>query len=146
MTGLLVLARPHVSLLDGPRLAWWLAHRRGIRNALFPVDPAYARHPLCAPLLRGYGWLVGGHRMVPLDTDSPFALRHLAQILMAGKTIVLFPQGTGLKEGPDRPDRPGAQWLIERARPQVLTVTISQDRFILASRSLHHAQSLESRL
>lgn len=146
MKGLLVLARPHVSLLDGPRLAWWLTQECGISGAVFPVDPAYARHILWSPLLRGYGWLVGGHRMIPLDTENPFGLRTLAKILHAGGTVVLFPQGTGLGEGADRPDRPGAAWLIRRAQPEVFSVLMDHDQFIATPRSRHDAQSLESRL
>ncbi len=122
--GLLILARPHTSLWDGPRVAWWLSRAGGIRGAVFPVDPDYARHPFWSRLLRQYGRMVGGHRMVPMDAQSPFGLRHLARCLEHGQTVVLFPQGTGLREAA-RPDRPGARWLVDRVRPQVLSLTIS---------------------
>lgn len=127
MTGLLILARPHVSLLDGPRLAWWLTRTAGIRGAIFPVDPDYAQHPVWSPLLRYYGCLVGGHGMVPLDTESPFGLRSLSRTLQRGRTIVLFPQGTGIGQGPDRPDRQGARWLLDRASPEVMTVSMRHE-------------------
>ncbi len=130
MTGLLILARPHVSLLDGPRLAWWLTHNTGVRSATFPVDPAYARHPFWSPLLRAYGHVAGGHRMVALDTETPFGLRSLTRALQRGQTVVLFPQGTGLQKGPYRPDRPGARWLLDQVRPEVLTVTMGHPIFI----------------
>ncbi len=131
MTGLLVLARPHVSLLDGPRLAWWLTLSAGIRGAIFPVDPVYARHPVWSRLLRTYGSMIGGHRMLALDTGSPFGLRSLAKALQHGQTVVLFPQGAGLQSGPDRPDRPGVQWLLERVHPRVLSVTMDH-RIVIA--------------
>lgn len=122
--GLLILARPHASLWDGPRVAWWLSKVYGVRNAVFPVDPDYASHPLWARLLRRYGDWVGGHWMVPMDTHSPFGLRHLANALHRGQTVVLFPQGTGIKN-PGRPDLPGHSWLIEREHPRVVPITIS---------------------
>ena len=131
MNGRLILARPHGSLWDGPRLAWWLTHAAGIRGAFFPVDPDYARHPLWAPLLRGYGCLVGGHRMIPLDSESPFGLRTLARALLQGQTVVLFPQGTGLRDGIDRPDRPGARWLIRQTRPKLCLVRLEHRRIHL---------------
>ncbi len=144
MTGLLIVARPHVSLLDGPRLAWWLTHRAGIRGAIFPVDPAYARHPVWSPLLRLYGRVTGGHRMIALDTESPFGLRLLARELQRGRAVALFPQGTGIKAGADRPDHPGARWLIRHANPGILSVTVDRSRLFL-DRSTH-AQSIQSRL
>ena len=124
MAGLLVLVRPHTSLLDGPRVAWWLGRHQGIRGAVFPVDPDYARHPLWSWALRRYVRLAGGHRMIPLDSQSPFGLRHLAACLHRGQAVVLFPQGTGIDQ-PDRADRGGYRWLVRRCRPQVFAVRIS---------------------
>lgn len=134
--GLLILARPHTSLWDGPRLAWWLSRSRGIRGAVFPVDPDYARHFLWARMLRGYGRWVGGHRMVPMDSQSPFGLRHLARALRRGQTVVLFPQGVGIADA-DRPDRPGARWLVEHARPRCLPVVLGESGITLDRRIRH---------
>jgi len=159
MAGLLILARPHVSLLDGPRLAWWLSHGgMHTRNVLFPVDPDYAKHPVWSRLLRSYGRFVGGHRMVPMDTDKPFSLRLLAKELRRGNAVALFPQGTGIKDGPDRPDKLGALWLIKECRPQVVEVwvrswpkNIRLMRWVstgipIDNRSIPHASYLQSRL
>jgi len=143
MTGLLLLARPHTSLLDGPRLAWWLTHSAGIRGAIFPVDPDYARHPAWSRLLRFYGNLAGGHRMIALDSGSPMGLRTLAKALQANHTVVLFPQGTGLRDGADRQDRPGAQWLIRNARPRVRTVRLEKTGFVLDSGGNCYASRIE---
>lgn len=125
MRGMLILARPHTSLWDGPRLAWWLTHTCGVRGAVFPVDPGYARHPVYRRMLAWYGNKVGQHIMVPLDSESPFSLRWLLRDLRRGRAVVLFPQGTGLGER-DRPDRPGAHWLIERASSEVLEVSMGR--------------------
>ena len=107
---MLILVRPHTSLLDGPRVAWRL-YRSGMRRAVFPVDPDYARHPFYGRLLRAYGWLIGRQEMVAMDAGQPYALRELAALLRAGRTVVIFPQGTGLSD-PHRHDRPGAAWLV----------------------------------
>ena len=45
-------------------------------------------------------------------------MRTLIRTLQGGGRVVLFPQGTGLAR-PDRPDLPGAAWLIRRVRPMV---------------------------
>lgn len=145
MTGFLILARPHASLLDGPRLAWWLTRSAGIRGALFPVDPDYARHPAWSLLLRAYGRMVGDHRMIAMDSENPFGLRTLATALRRGRTVVLFPQGTGIHDGADRPDRPGARWLIERARPRVLTVVLGKTALAIHRGETLYAQGIESR-
>ena len=142
MSGLLILARPHTSLLDGPRLAWWLTNV-GMRGALFPVDPDYARHPVWSRLLRIYGRMAGGHRMIALDSESPFGLRTLARALRGGNAVALFPQGTGLREGPDRPDRPGAQWLIRQIYPEVLAVRVGPRGFVTEKREDLQASGIE---
>lgn len=109
--GTLFLVRPHISLLDGPVVAWRL-RRAGI-HAVFAVDPDYALHPVWSRLLTSYGRLTG-HAMLPLDMRHPFSLRSLYTRLQSGQNVVLFPQGTGLNN-PDRPDQPGAAWLIKKA-------------------------------
>jgi 1-acyl-sn-glycerol-3-phosphate acyltransferase len=88
------------------------------------VDPDFARHPVYGPLLRAYGKWVGGHTMVPLDTSSPYALRTILKALKAGTPVVIFPQGTGIKDGPDRPDKPGVDWLIKHACGPVMNLTL----------------------
>ncbi len=112
----LILVRPHTSLLDGPAVALYL-RKVGVQKAVFAVDPDYARHRVWSRLLNAYGWLTGGHTMLPLDTSRPYALRTLDRLLDQGKTVVLFPQGTGLGD-PDRPDAKGVDWLVSRAFKQ----------------------------
>lgn len=117
----LILVRPHTSLLDGPAVALYL-RKVGIRQAVFAVDPDYARHPVWSRLLNAYGWLTGGlaagrHTMLPLDAGRPFALRTFALLLDQGRDVVLFPQGTGIGD-PDRPDAKGVDWLLRRTFKQ----------------------------
>lgn len=109
MPGTLILVRPHTSLLDGPILAWRLRKT----PCVFPVDSDYAQHPFWSRLLTLYGWLLG-HRMMPLDGQHPASLRHILRALQDGKTVVLFPQGTGLSN-PQRPDQPGWMWLWRKS-------------------------------
>jgi 1-acyl-sn-glycerol-3-phosphate acyltransferase len=119
---MLILARPHASLLDGPAVAMYL-RKAGIQKAVFAVDPDYALHPVWSRLLNAFGWLTGGHTMAPLDSSRPFALRTLSRLLSQGRDVVLFPQGTGL-ERPDRPDAKGVDWLLVRS-PQTRHLTLS---------------------
>jgi 1-acyl-sn-glycerol-3-phosphate acyltransferase len=112
----LILVRPHTSLLDGPVVALYL-RKVGIRRAVFAVDPDYSRHPVWSSLLNAYGWLTGGHTMLPLDAAHPYGLRTIDKLLDQGKTVVLFPQGTGIGN-PDRPDARGVDWLVERLVPR----------------------------
>lgn len=107
-SGILLLVRPHTSLLDGPYVAWKLRGQR----CLFPVDAEYARHPFWKRVLQAYGWLLG-HRMVALDVSCPVSLRSLLAALQNGETVVLFPQGVGLSQK-RRPDLPGWHWLQQR--------------------------------
>ena len=92
---MLILVRPHVSLLDGPAVARFLP-KAGIYQAVFAVDPDYAQHPVWSRLLNAYGWLTGGHTMLPLDATRPFAMRDLLRLLNQGRDVVIFPQGTGI--------------------------------------------------
>ena len=129
---MLILVRPHQSYLDGLVVAWWLARKRGCYRAIFAVDPDFARHRVWSWLLRRYGSWVGGHTMVALDTNSPFALRTLLRELREHRIVVLFPQGTGLREGAQRPDKPGWQWLARKSCAQVLALEMVYSRFSVA--------------
>jgi 1-acyl-sn-glycerol-3-phosphate acyltransferase len=125
---MLILARPHTSLLDGPAVAAYLK-RISIRHAVFAVDPDYALHPVWSRILKTIGWITGGHTMLPLDSRRPFALRTIARMLDEGRTVVIFPQGVGLSK-PDRPDAEGVKWLLTRQKIRVCrekTVTLIHD-------------------
>ncbi|MBU2765721.1 1-acyl-sn-glycerol-3-phosphate acyltransferase [Acidithiobacillus ferrivorans] len=122
---MLILVRPHVSLLDGPAVAAWLP-RIGLVQAVFAVDPDYARHPVWSRLLKAYGWLTGGHTMLPLDATRPFAMRELLRILDQGRDVVIFPQGTGIGDSA-RPDAGGCGWLLEKTSRRVMEITLSHE-------------------
>lgn len=64
--------------------------------------------------------------MLPLDTSRPYALRSLSRLLDQGRDVVLFPQGTGIGD-PDRPDRPGVAWLLERVDCRIMEITLSHN-------------------
>ena len=121
---MLIIVRPHTSLLDGPAVALWLARERQLTHCLFAVDPDYARHPVYSALLKAYGWLVGRHTLLPLDQQRPFALRKMFSVLRAGQHVVIFPQGTGLSE-PDRPNQPGMDWLLRKAGKDASILSLS---------------------
>ena len=128
---MLILVRPHVSLLDGPAVARFLP-KAGIVQAVFAVDPDYARHAVWKHLLNAYGWLTGGHTMLPLDATRPFAMRGMLRLLNQGRDVVIFPQGTGIGDSA-RPDAGGCGWLLERASGEartsrrVMEITLSHE-------------------
>ena len=122
---MLILVRPHVSLLDGPCVARFLP-KAGIYQSVFAVDPDYARHAVWSRLLNAYGWLTGGHTMLPLDVTRPFAMRELLRNLQSGRDVVIFPQGTGIGE-PDRPDAMGYRWLTEKTSRRVMEIALSHE-------------------
>jgi 1-acyl-sn-glycerol-3-phosphate acyltransferase len=126
---MLIIARLHTSLLDGPAVALWLTRERHLKHCLFAVDPDYARHPVYSALLKVYGWLAGRHTMLPLDNRHPFALRKILYALAAGQHVVIFPQGTGLSVA-DRPDQPGMGWLLRKAggKTTVISLDMRHDR------------------
>jgi hypothetical protein len=99
----------------------------GINGALFAVDPDYAKHPMWSRLLGGFGTVTGGHKLLPLDSKSPFSMRRLDCALKGDKVVVLFPQGVGLGN-PARSDMQGVQWLCAR-NPDMLIMDIVLDRY-----------------
>ncbi|MGE4530570.1 MAG: 1-acyl-sn-glycerol-3-phosphate acyltransferase [Acidithiobacillus sp.] len=121
---MLIIVRPHTSLLDGPAVALWLTRERQLTHCLFAVDPDYARHPVYSFLLKTYGWLVGRHTLAPLDQQRPFALRKMFSVLKKGRHVVIFPQGTGLADT-DRPDQAGMNWLLRKADKEVSVLSLN---------------------
>lgn len=124
---MLILVRPHVSLLDGPAVARFLP-KVGIYQAVFAVDPDYARHVVWSRLLNTYGWLTGGHTMLPLDATRPFATRDLLRLLNQGRDVVIFPQGTGIGDHA-RPDARGCDWLLEKTSRHVMEIMLSHNTY-----------------
>lgn len=118
--GTIFIIRPHTSYLDGPAVARWLTRERGIKGAVFAVDPDFAQHPFWRFVLNAYGRWVGGHTMVALDSSRPFALRKLLAVLHNGGHVVIFPQGTGLRSGKKRPDQPGFLWMMAKTQAQTI--------------------------
>lgn len=127
MPGLLILVRPHTSLLDGLAVAREL-YRQGVGPAVFPVDPDYALHPVWRRLLNVFGKHYGGHEMIPLDAGSFMGLRTLVQILRDDKVVVVFPQGIGV-DIPDRPDAPGARWLAMKSKCRVWNMRLDHQQW-----------------
>ncbi|WP_226818764.1 1-acyl-sn-glycerol-3-phosphate acyltransferase [Acidithiobacillus montserratensis] len=148
MPGHLILVRPHTSLLDGPVVARYLQQIGGHYGYLFAVDPDYARHPVYSRLLRWYGRLTGGHRMTALDQRSSIGVRRILRELEGHGRVVLFPQGTGIGDA-NRPDLPGADWLVRKSRCAVSEITLSHDHWfprVIENRILCSGQAKEPRL
>lgn len=128
MAGHLILVRPHTSLWDGPVVGLHL-RKLGLRGYTFAIDPDYARHPFWRSALLLYGNLTGGHHMVALDPKSPHAMRTLLRLLRQDAGVVLFPQGTGIRDA-HRPEQRGMDWLILRSGCQVTELHLHHDRWL----------------
>lgn len=124
---MLILASPHISRLDGFVVSHYLAsHLR--TETIFAVDPDYALRPLYRKCLNLYG---NRHRhfMVPLDSQTPMALRTLLKDLQAGLNVVLFPQGTGITDTA-RTWKHGAYWLATKSGCDVMTLYLDHSGLI----------------
>ena len=112
VSGGVLLAVNHASYADIPLLGC------GIRRRLFYLGRANLfPHPLVNRFLRSLGW-------VPLKHDrwGHKAFRDAVDMLKAGKTVVIFPEGTRTPNGALQPGRPGIGLLVAAAQCPVVPV------------------------
>lgn len=116
-----IVCANHVSLLDGVLIAL-------ISPAplTFAVDTAFSRRSRLAiagmALMARMGY---GKGVVPLDSGSSFGLRRLKNLLDAGESVMLFPEGEISPDGRRRAAQPGLEWLLKRTGARVVEVHIS---------------------
>ena len=111
-TGGVLLAANHASYADIPLLGC------GVRRRLFYLGRANLfSWPLMGPILRWLGW-------IPLKTErlDRQAFRTAAELLKAGKAVVIFPEGTRTLDGMLQPGKPGIGVLVAEARCPVVPV------------------------
>ncbi len=111
-TGGVVLAANHASYADIPLLGC------GVRRRLFYLGRANLfPYPVIGRLLRALGW-------IPLKTGrwDRQAFRAAAELLKAGKAVVIFPEGTRTLDGALQPGKPGIGVLVAEARCPVVPV------------------------
>ncbi|WP_321935238.1 1-acyl-sn-glycerol-3-phosphate acyltransferase [Paraburkholderia sp. J8-2] len=109
----------HVSLVDGIIVA--LAAPLPMA---FAVDTDWARRATVAATgLRVLSWL-GLGRVVPLDARAPYGMRSLMRELLAGHSVMVFPEGEISFNGQRGSDRPGVTWLQDRTGATNVTLRI----------------------
>lgn len=117
--GCAIVCANHVSLLDGVIVA--LASPVPLT---FGVDTNFSRDSKAAS--RGMAFLawLGFGAVVPIDGNSPFGIRGLAQALERGERVMLFPEGKISESGHLNPDQPGLAWLARRSGVEVIRIRI----------------------
>ena len=111
-TGGVLLAANHASYADIPLLGC------GVRRRLFYLGRANLfSWPLAGPILRWLGW-------IPLKTErwDRHAFHTAAELLKAGKAVVIFPEGTRTTDGTLQPGKPGIGMLVAEAQCPVVPV------------------------
>jgi 1-acyl-sn-glycerol-3-phosphate acyltransferase len=119
-TGPMVLASQHQSAFD---TAIWLAVGRDVS---YVVKAELGRVPLFGALLRP------AHQVLVNRSAGATALRHMvadaADRVRAGRTIVIFPQGTRTQSGVQVPIQPGIAALAARLRLPIFPVATDSGR------------------
>jgi 1-acyl-sn-glycerol-3-phosphate acyltransferase len=115
-TGPVLFATNHASYLDPP-LGW--AATYGHRRMWGMARDDLWKHPVLAYLLDSIG-------AIPLSRRSAdrAALRQAIEILKAGETIGIFPEGTRTPDGKLLPAQPGIALLVQRTGTPVVPVAM----------------------
>lgn len=118
-SGPIVLTSNHLSLLDGVIIA--LASPRPLAfavNSGHAKDNPFTRTGLQILAAMGLG------RVIAVDSARPLAMRQLLQVLRAGQSVMIFPEGRISPDGQPLPPMPGVDWLARRAMVPVLKLRI----------------------
>ncbi len=110
--GGVLLAANHASYADIPLLGC------GVRRRLFYLGRANLfPYPVVGRILRSLGW-------IPLKTGrwDRQAFRTAAELLKAGKAVVIFPEGTRTTDGMLQPGKPGIGMLVAEVQCPVVPV------------------------
>lgn len=111
-SGGVLLAVNHASYADIPLLGC------GIRRRLFYLGRANLfPHPLVSRCLRSLGWIPLKH-----DRLDRKAFRDAVGLIEAGKTVVIFPEGTRTLDGALQTGKPGIGLLVATAQCPVVPV------------------------
>ncbi|MFA5056686.1 MAG: lysophospholipid acyltransferase family protein [Opitutaceae bacterium] len=113
----LVLVANHPGLMD---ITYLLAR---VPEAVCIFKPAIQRNPVLGAAARSAGYLAndGGIDLI----------RAAAAKVAAGRTLVIFPEGTRTRGGPLNPFKPGFALIAQRTRAPIQTVRITCDSDIL---------------
>jgi 1-acyl-sn-glycerol-3-phosphate acyltransferase len=115
-SGPLLVACNHVSAADPPVMGVAIAPAR--RPCFLAKKELFAN-----PVLAGFFHATG---VIPLDRGSAdhAAMRAAFEVLEAGGTLAIFPEGTRVKPGERRAPKLGVSFLAARARAPVVPVRV----------------------
>ncbi|WP_299681369.1 lysophospholipid acyltransferase family protein [uncultured Roseobacter sp.] len=116
----MILTCNHQSLLDGLILAFACPTKM-----VFPVTPKHSVDNVFTSYgLRLLEWLGLGW-VVPMNSNHPYALRHLQSALEAGRSVAIFPEGRIARPDQQLPHRAGVQWLQDRTGAPVVRARLT---------------------
>jgi acyl-[acyl-carrier-protein]-phospholipid O-acyltransferase/long-chain-fatty-acid--[acyl-carrier-protein] ligase len=91
---------------------------------VFTCEPLYATHTWWSKfVLDTFTWL-GYGTVIPLGRDNRWAMRSVAQAVVAGRSVVIFPEGQISADGADGPVMPGLAWLQTKLNCPVIELRI----------------------
>ena len=113
-TGAVLLASNHASFLDPPLVGSGL-HRECsflARDTLFRFGPSR--------------WLLNHWQAVPLDRDGGGAsgMKRIVAALNKGRAVILFPEGTRMRDGQLQPVRSGVGMIVIKSEAPVVPVRV----------------------
>ncbi len=114
LEGGVILASNHASFLDPPLIG------AGVRRSInFLARENLFRFPVM-------GWVLRQWQVVPVDRDGGGAagLRAILDRLLAGRAIVLFPEGTRTRDGRLQPARSGIGLTVIKSTAPVIPVRV----------------------
>jgi 1-acyl-sn-glycerol-3-phosphate acyltransferase len=105
----------HQSYLDPPAIGLTTP-----RRLVYLARASLFRNPV-------FGALIRGLNAVPIDQDGvgKEGIKAILQQLLAGKTVLVFPEGTRTPDGTMQPLRPGIHLLIKRTSAPIVPIGIA---------------------
>lgn len=113
----ILIVANHVSLLDGPLLGLFLSD-----NITFMVDVGHTKKWYERFLLSYVNYL-------PVDLQSPFAVKHMIAELKKGKHCMIFPEGRITTTGGLMKVYEGTAMVADKSQAQILPVFIQGSQF-----------------
>jgi acyl-[acyl-carrier-protein]-phospholipid O-acyltransferase/long-chain-fatty-acid--[acyl-carrier-protein] ligase len=112
---------PGPVLLLPNHVSWWDWVFIG---ACLEEDWRFVTSSATAALSRVHRWIMVNRRTFPIDINSPFAVKHLAEYLQKGGRLVLFPEGRISTTGSLMKLFDGTGFLIFKTHAKVITAYI----------------------
>lgn len=124
-SGPCLIAANHVSWLDPPALGCCVPQRQ----LHFMAKKELFTRPVLGPLIRALG-------SFPVDRGQAdrASLRAALQLLQAGRTVCVFPEGTRSDGGPMKPWYTGLALLAQQANVDIIPAAVLNSRWLLEER------------